>query len=58
MQEVGEMEGNYKTMPNILQRKKRVRGGSPEERVRSWKRKVWGAGCMDTRSKRVVLGAW
>lgn len=38
---VGKMEENYKTMPNILQQKKaRLRGGSPEERVRSWKCKV------------------
>lgn len=56
---VGEMEENYKTMPNILQQKKaRLRGGSPEERVGSWKCKVWEAGGMDNRSKRIVLAAW
>ena len=29
MQEVGKMEGNYKTMPNILQRKKKGKGRKP-----------------------------
>ena len=32
MQEVGKMEGNYKTMPNILQRKKKGKGRKPRRK--------------------------
>ena len=56
---MGEMEENYKTMPDILQQKKaRLRGGSPEKTVGRWKCNVWETGCMDARSKRIVLAAW
>ena len=54
-QEVGKMEGNYKTMADILQW---LRGGSREERVGSWNCEVWVAGGMDARSKGIVLAAW
>ena len=32
MQEVGKMEGNYNTMPNILQRKKKGKGRKPRRK--------------------------